>query len=453
MSVPSVTIEDSHGLRRERITRTALSGFVAKAAMFLPTIAITKIALPALGPERFGVLMTILSLMTFLGLADLGVGSSLVTAISRAVGSGNDVEIRRLQANGLVAVSIVALALFLASVALHYSTLGSIVFPLSAGAVQREATGGLAAFGACFALTLPLSLIGKIQLGLQQGHVPNYWQVAAAIINFCAASMAACTQMSITWIVAGMLSGTLLCSAANMAAYYWRKPELRPAFSDVSFREIRSLLADALHYLLLQIIFLIAYAADTLIVARFLGAQYASVYAISERLFSIVGVAVTVITAPLWAAYGEALGAKDLEWVRRTLRVSTRRIGLAALGTSGLILATLQPIVQVLSSNRLEVPVSLAIMMACWRVVEAIGHSLSVYMYARQAIRFVLITGGATAVISLVAKVAIVPRAELFAIPAIMGICYVLLCLIPTGFFLRRVLSVKTSCSQFSAVG
>ena len=106
-------------------------------------------------------------------------------------------------------------------------------------------------------------------------------------------------------------------------------------------------------------------------------------YALSERLFSVVGVAVAIIAGPLWAAYGEAFGARDHHWVSRVLRMSTIRLGVGATALSATILLFMKPFVAVLSAGQLSVPISLAVAMAIWRIVEAVGQALS-RLFVRQ---------------------------------------------------------------------
>jgi len=98
----------------------------------------------------------------------------------------------------------------------------------------------------------------------------------------------------------------------------------------------------------------------------------------------------------------------------------------------------LQPLVRILSSGRLAVPLTLAVAMAIWRIIEAAGSSLCVYMFASQAVRFVLLTGGTTAVVSLAIKITILPHTGPFALPLTMAACYVVLCLLPTLYYIRR---------------
>jgi len=408
--------------------------------MFLPTLLIGAWVLPILGQERFGVLITILSLLAFLGIADLGVGASLVTSVSRALGQNDAAELRRLHSNGLAVVCAVAVVLLLAAMGVAASDAGSHIFPSSRLEVRNEATRALAMFLGLFALTLPLSVVARIQLAMRRGHVANLWQIAAALINFAAGALAARAGLEIAWIVAGLLLGTLVCGLANVAGHYRKDPQLKARVGDFSRPAVRAILRESSFFLALQVIFTVAYAADTLIVAHRLGATEASVYGLAERLFSIVAVAVSVITAPLWAAYGEALGAADGAWVARVLRRSTTRLLAAAAVLVGLLLASLHQVVDLLSAHQLVVPFAVAAAMGLWRVIEAAGSSVSAFMYANRSVGVVLALGTLTALVSFVAKVVLVGRFGMIAMPLVMSATYLLLCLLPTLFYLRRAM-------------
>src|SRR4029453_15099975 len=134
-------------VRKRRVTRAVLTGFVAKAASFFPTLLIARIMVPVLGTERYGVLMTTLSLLAFLAMADLGVGGGLVPAISRALGKGDLQRVRELQANGFVVVSGMAVVLLAAACALFGTDIGANVFSRNSLPIQLEATYALATFG------------------------------------------------------------------------------------------------------------------------------------------------------------------------------------------------------------------------------------------------------------------------------------------------------------------
>lgn len=438
MSSKETEINSTHRERRRQITRTALTGILAKAAMFLPTLLIAWVAVPHLGTERYGVLMTVLSFMGFLNIADLGVGGSLITALSRESGAGNFGRVRQLQANGLGITCGMAILVFLSGLTLEKMEIGRYIFTSSSAIVQIEGGQAVLAFCSLFALTLPLALMAKIQLGLQHGHISNYWQSVASLINFGGGATAVLLGANVPMIIACMMIGTVLCGFANTFFYYKKWPKIRPALSDINWGSLKNLLHESVFYLILQVIFTISYTADTLMVARFLGAEQASVYSLCERLFSIVAVAVSVVTGPLWVAYGDALGGSDHSWAMKTLRVSTLRIFGAACVISLIILVLMQPLINLLSRGHLSAPLSLAFAMVIWRIIESIGGSISVFMFASKANRIVLLTGIITAFVSILLKVTFIPYFGFVAIPAISSLSFFLCSLVPCAIYIQR---------------
>ncbi len=384
-------------------------------------------------------LMTVLSLVALLGIADLGVGGSLVTGISRALGAGKLRRVRSLQANGLAVVSGMSLLLVIIATALAFSSVGALVFPRSPAAVQHEATNALMVFALLFALTLPLTLVTRIQLGLQLGHVANRWQTAAGLINFAAAAAACRTGAGIPWIVVGLLSGTLSCGLINTLLQLVKRSETQPTLRCIRRPILRRLMHDSMFYFALQLIFLVTFAFDTLIVARQIGAQDASTYALAERLFSVVAVAVSIVTAPLWAAYGEALGSQDFEWARKCLIASLRRITLLSALLAGGLLALFAPMVTLLGSGALAVPLGVAAGMALWRVIEATGGALAAYLMAARAVQVLLVSGTVTAIVSLLTKTLLLQHFGPSALPLITTACFVVFSMLPCAIYIRRL--------------
>lgn len=440
MSTNEIAEEGLHKQRRRLITRTALTGVLAKSAMFLPTILIAWVAVPHLGSERYGVLMTVLSLLGFLGIADLGVGGTLITALSRESGTGNNAKIRQLQANGIVITFCMAGCILLLAGLFYYLGIGSQIFKSSSTLIQAEGTSAICSFFFLFALTLPLTLISKIQLGLQHGYIANYWQAVSAILNFAGAALVTLSGGGVPLIIIGIMSGTVICGLLNCFLYYKKFPIFKPSIDELRISELKKLLIESRFYLSLQVIFTISYTADTLMVARFLGTEQASVYSLCERIFSIVAVAISVVTGPLWVAYGEAIGRADFKWVNDALKLSTIRIFCAGTLLSLLLLFTLDFLVGTLSRGHISIPISLAISMAGWRIVESVGGAISVFMFATKANRIVMWTGIVTAVVSVFLKILFISEIGFIAIPLVSAMCFFLFSLVPCYVYIRRVL-------------
>jgi len=443
-------MQQSRNVRRRRtILLTSLTGLLAKAAAFLPALGIVPIAAPILGVELFGVLMTVLSVYAFLQVADLGIGGNLVTSVSRAVGAGKVHRVCLLQWNGIAIIVVMAGVLGFAALGFALSNFGALMLPRSEAIVQNQATLALTVLVILFAMTMPLAIITKVQLGMQDGHIANIWQAGAALVNFAAGAIVCQLDGEVPAIIAGLMVGTFLCGIANAVGHFLRHPALRYARRSIRLSAARRLFAGSLSYLGLQVIFLVTYAVDTLIVARQLGVEEASGFAIAERLFSIVAVAVGIFTAPLWAAYGEALGNKDYGWARRCLRTSLWRLAVLSSFMCAVLVLAFPSIVSLLGRGAVEAPLALAVVMAAWRVVEAIGSVLSVYIFASQGIRFVLFCGSATAIASLIGKSLLVNTFGAIALPLTTLICFTCLCLIPCLIHLRNQATQSTIRNRY----
>jgi len=425
-------------VRRERITRTAISGVLAKGAAFLPTLGIAPIAASILKPERLGILMTLSSLLAFLAMADLGIGGNLVTSVSRSFGAERHFRVRVLISNGLALICAISALISLLSVGLAFTKIGTWMFPLSTEPVQVEASYAVAIFGIAFALSMPLTMLAKVQLGLQMGHIANRWQAAGYVMNFLAGALCCRLTKSVPITMLGLQSGSLTCGALN--SFFLLRSQRMFGFLRRGLRRkaAYALLAGSVSYLAMQVIAVVSYASDTLIVAHKLGAQEATGYAIAERLFSIVAAVIAVFTGPLWAAYGEAFGRKNYEWARRCLWTSARRFILLSGSISACLLLFFHPVSSILTSKVIVIPITLAVMMAVWRVIEALGNALSVYFLAGEAVGFVICCGTATAAVSFILKVLLVNRFGPLTMPAATLLSFTLLTLVPSLVYVRK---------------
>lgn len=417
--------------RRLSIRKTAWTGVLAKTSMVLPVLIIPKMLVPLLGPERFGIVLTILSLVTFLSVSDLGIGSNLITTLSLLIGEERYEEAARVQTNGFAVVGLIGLILFVFALFLFRADLGAQIFPRSSDLLQAEASHAIAVMVLMFAITTPFMLVSKIQFAFQCGHVANLWQVVAAVINFLLACAAARMGTGISGVVVGLSLGNFLCGFINTIFHILACAAYKPSFKLIDVQSWKKLISGSSFYLVMQLIYLFTFGLDAVLIARGVGASEASKYALADRFFSIVAIGTTIVTTPLWAVYGETHGAGHHDLAYQTLKRWTLRILLTAFAITLSIVIIVNPLIMFLSSGSIFVPPRLALSMGGWRIVESIGASLSVYIYTIDKVRVLVMAGIATAVASLVCKLAFLPSLGVISLPLATAFCYIIFCLLP----------------------
>lgn len=417
--------------RRLSIRKSAWTGVLAKMAMVFPVLIIPKVLVPVLGPERFGIVLTILSLVTFLSVSDLGIGSNLITTLSLLIGEERYEEAARVQSNGFAVVGLIGLVLVAFSLLLFRVDLGAQFFPRSSSELQSEASQAIAVMVLMFAVTTPLMLVNKIQFAFQRGHIANLWQVVAAVLNFAFACLAARMGMGIVGIVVGLSIGNVLCGLINTTLHLFDDTSCSPSLKLIDLQGWKSLISGSSFYLVMQLIYLVTFGLDAVLIARGVGASEAAQYALADRFFSIVAIGTTIVTTPLWAVYGESHGAGQHDLAFRTLKKWTRRIVLTSFAVVTAIVIMINPLIKNLTSGIIYVPIGLALGMGAWRVIEAIGSSLSVYLYTIGKARMVMSAGIVTAIASLLLKLVLLPKYGIFTLPLATSISFIVCCLIP----------------------
>jgi len=429
--------------RRLSIRKSAWTGILAKMAMVLPVLILPKVLVPLLGPERFGIFLTILSIATFLSISDLGIGSNLITTLSNLVGGKHHEEAARVQTNGFAVVGLISLIMLIISLVLFKIDLGAQFFPKSNESLQREASQAIAVMVLMFAVTTPLMLANKIQFAFHRGHLANLWQVGAAVLNFLFAYLAARMGMGIPAIVASLYLGNLICGSINTLQHVTNCDAEKPRPSLVDFKSWKPLLSGSSSYLAIQIVYLITFGLDAVMISRGVGAVDSAKYALADRLFGIVAIGITIVTTPLWALYGDAYGSGQHNLAYITLKKWTSRIVITAFLATIAIAFFVNHVIAFLSSGALLLPKGLAVSMGIWRIVESIGLSISVYLYTIHRVRFLLSVCIANAVFTFSLKLSLLPLLGINILPIVAASCYSIICLLPCFYIIK---SFRSSC-------
>src|SRR6202051_1000346 len=134
-----------------------------------------------LGNERFGLWMTISSVFAMANFADFGIGNGVLNTVADAFGKNDFDRIRAAISSGFAVLGAVGLLLL----GLFASTFAWVswadVFRVTSAQARAETAPALMVFACCFALNIPLDLVQRAQLGLQQGFRMNLWQVGGSL--------------------------------------------------------------------------------------------------------------------------------------------------------------------------------------------------------------------------------------------------------------------------------
>jgi len=435
----------AEGRSAERYRRIAWSTAIGVAGR-LVGVAVTLVTIPLLlshlGRERFGLWLTLTSIIAMLGPLDLGIGNGLTTLISTAHGQDDRGEIKVLVSTGIALSAGIAALLCLLIVIAYPIVPWAALANVGSSTAVAEAGPAAAVLAGCFALAIPLGLVSRIHQGFQEGYIASAWALVGNILALGLLVVALMSGAGLPVLVLAIGGGPLVAATLNGGILFVRqRPWLRPTLARVKRQRARILLGTGTLFVVLQLSLVVGYQSDNLVIAQILGGQVVPEYAVPMKLFMIAPTLLSFALAPLWPAYGEALARHDGSWVARTLRRSILLAFAINVPVAVLLLVLGPAILSWWVGDSISPSLILLLWLAAWAILNGLNGPLSMLLVGSNAIRFAAATSVFMAVANIAISIVLVGR--LGVVGAIIGsvTAQVLFILIPWGVYARRLLS------------
>jgi O-antigen/teichoic acid export membrane protein len=441
-------IATAEGRAAERLRRafwSAAASVVAKGINTLAILVSVPITLSYLGNERYGLWMTIAALVAFLEFADLGIGNVILNLVSEADGKG-DVEAARTRiSNAFVTLFLISASLALAFVLIYPSVNWGQFFNLSSPLARKEAGPAVIVLGACFLANLPLSIIPRIQAGYQEGYLSSIWQGISNLAGLAGLVLVVHLKAGLPWLVLVIMGSPAVGNLLNgIHLFAFLRPWLFPRWRDLNVVIAKHIVGVGLLFLILQITNAIIYSADNLIIARVLGPEAVTDYAVPSKLFFIAYNILYMFLAPLWPAYGEANARGDDSWAKNTLfRVILITLVVCVLFSLALYVFG-EKILQVWTDSRVAFSSSLMAGLGVSMTLSAVIAAASLFLNAMNKIAFRAVFALLTAFFATLVKVVL---AGLFGLSGVVWgqvAVSMALTLIPYSIYLRTRFALQS---------
>lgn len=428
---------DVVGQRRYRLAAYSTAANIASKALSAVVLYLSvSLTISYLGDVRFGIWMTLASTISLFGFLDFGIGSSLLNQVSLEAASGSAAALRRIITHGLLLLTAIGclLVVILLPVA-YFIPWGTVVRTPGLGPELRTCAFTLVVL---IGAGLPITGLVRVIWGLQRTHV-----------YYVMVSVGRLVSLALLFVLAGV--------HAHIAALIWATYGVQLLFSlpllMILIRErlvwdfdssrlagdTRVLLRYGAGFFLIALGGAVAWDADNVIIAQFLGAAAVAEYAVAVRLFQAVELGLQAINYPLWSAYGDAYARGEHGFLKRLLkRAMALTVVLALVGTS-LIVVGYRWLLRIWVHQAVSIPLALIVIMALWYVIRCCGTSFAMYLNGIRVVRTQAIIAVAFCVMAVPLKVFGTMVGDLFGIVAATILAYVVCVILPYSAWLRPV--------------
>jgi len=319
-------LSSPEGRSRERIRRVLLTGLaagLAKAMGLAATLLTIPVTAPYLGPERFGLFMTLGAVPLVMSFSDFGIGNGLLTELAKAAGAEQRERARTLVSSAsYMLLAIGALAIALAGAACAWLPWARILRVVEQRAALETAPA-LFVFAVATAVSMPLGVVQRVQQGFQEGYRANLWLALGNLLGLGLLLAFVRLGLGLPWLVAAIAGGPVIAGTLNwVVEFRWRYCWLAPRFRQAEWSSAREILGTGLMIFSSQAGAVALLSCPMFLLAHTAGAASVAPFSALQRMYSVFIVASSMLMTPLWPAYSEAFARGDFSWLRSTFRKS-----------------------------------------------------------------------------------------------------------------------------------
>ncbi|HTO14688.1 MAG TPA: oligosaccharide flippase family protein [Edaphocola sp.] len=307
--------------RKRRIALTAFTSTILKVlTMSVPLITL-KITYDYLNVEVYGLWSAIATFFALFAFSDLGLGNGLQTKLSQAYGKDNLELCRKIISNTFIILFFIACCLLILFLFLFNFIDWATLMNAQSNETIIIASSIVFVIVIPKIINIPISIIERTQLALQEGFKSDIWNIFGYILNLISIVAIAYFDFGKITLLAFTSFLPLIVSALNMFVYFtFQKKELKLSLKLFDLKLSKNLLSLGVLFSILSILSTAGLSMDTFIVARTCNLNEAASYSIIYRVVAIFSAVVAVLSAPLWGANGEAIARGDIKWVEQNTK-------------------------------------------------------------------------------------------------------------------------------------
>lgn len=434
--------EDTASQRRlTRIKLTIFSSFMARGLSVLISLISVPLTLNYLGAERYGLWLTINSIVGLFAFADLGIGNGLLNVISDAFGKNDVSKARQYTASAFAILTLVALALAILFLMAYPLIPWAHLLNVQSTIAAEEVGPSILIFALCFLIGIPIGIVTKVQAGYQEGYIVHLWSVIGKLMTLGTLLLAIAFQGGLPLLVLALVGTPLISSIFNTIHFFkFRQPQLWPNVSEVNIAYGKQLLRTGFLFFILQSVGVVAYSSDTLVLTHILGPDAVAQFGVTSQLFGLTAILMNIALTPLWPAYAEAIAIGDVQWVKRVFRRTLTLSVAIAIPLSALLFYFAYDLLNLWIGTKIVPTPLLMLSLAIWHSMTGINNSFAMLFNGAGVIRLQIIWGIAMAITNIVLSIYLVQKIGVSGVTWGSIIAQTTIVLIPSVIYLPRLL-------------
>jgi O-antigen/teichoic acid export membrane protein len=272
-----------------------------------------------LGNVQYGIWSTLLSIMSWISLFDIGIGNGLRNKVSESLAKGEIKKVQLYISTAYTIIGAISLILILFFIFVNNFIPWNIVFNTSV--LPESELKSVVNITVVFMLAyFCLSLINQVFNGLQKTSMVVFNQFLSNLLALIFIFLLYSYFERSLFKLAFAYGFSMVISNFILSLWFYSKnKELIPKIQNFNKKYLHVIVSLGFKFFVIQIAVIVIFTTDKIMITQLFGPEYVTSYDVLFKLFSVITLVHSLLMAPLWPAYSDAYHRGDLIWIKKTL--------------------------------------------------------------------------------------------------------------------------------------
>lgn len=318
--------------RSKKMYKNTVAMIGIRGISMILTLISAPIMLHHVDRADYGVLLTLTSIVGWVGYMDVGLGNGLRNKLPEFLAKGDFYSAKKIVSSCYVTLAIyvaLIIVIFLL-VSPFVDWLGVLNSPTSdAGEIQGLTNIVFISFCIQFLFGLINSILFAYQMPAFQSlftFVGQFIALIALVIQVYVFDVTSVLQIG----AVNSMIPPLVLFLGSIGLFRTKLKEIAPSIKLFEFKSVGSILSLGLKFFVLQMITIVLFQANSIIIARVVSPEAVVEYNLAFKYVSLLTMIFTIVITPVWSATTDAYVRKDFAWINKTISFS-RKVCIASI--------------------------------------------------------------------------------------------------------------------------
>lgn len=367
----------------KNINKNIVLGLIYKPVSMILSYLYIPVVLAYLGDEKYGVWATVLSVLSWIALFDIGIGNGLRNKLAENFKDYDSLKTKKYVSSAYIMLTAVVMALMIATIVVFSFVNWKSFFKVKAG-FNDNLTVVMNVSVICMCVSFVMDICKSIYMALQKNHITNLMGLVQQALMFASiVVLMKCTNGNLVFVAIAYGISNLVVELLFTINLFRSNRDFIPKIKYFSREEAKATTGLGIQFFIVQIASMVLYATDNIIITQICGPSQVTPYTTANKLFSMITAVFSIMIAPYWSAITVRKADGDIEGIKKAKKKMLCLWGIAAAGCIFLIVI-FKPVVRIWLQRDMTFQQGLIPLMAIYAVVytwnavySQIGNGLS----------------------------------------------------------------------------